>query len=39
MLDWSEVVAEGIADGTTVSYPISNDGSPRRFYRLELIIE
>jgi len=39
MLDWSEIVAEGIANGITVSYPTPNDGVVRQFYRLELFIE
>lgn len=38
LADWSTVVAEGLADGTPLSYPIPDEPS-RGFYRLALIIE
>jgi LmbE family N-acetylglucosaminyl deacetylase len=38
MVDWSTVVAEGIADGTPLTYPIPG-GQTRGFYRLVLSIE
>lgn len=41
MVDWSTVVAEGIAVGTPVAYPIGDAGESgaRGFYRLSLSID